>query len=184
MRQALCRNIALLAAMLAIGSPAGATTARQLTNAELAVTADIIAIGRCTGVRSEWEGRSLVTVATVEVQETLKGSARKRISVVLPGGVDARRRIPVAMTWPGAPTLAVGEEALLFLVSDRSTSRGPIISGFSQGKFSIGRDAAGRRFVTRDLTGVTLQNGAGVTRGTRSRQPLDQFKAEIAGHLQ
>jgi len=40
---------------------------------------------------------------TVAVSEALKGDAGGRLTVAVPGGVDASRRIPVAMIWPAAP---------------------------------------------------------------------------------
>jgi hypothetical protein len=160
-----------------------ATTARALSEQELATGAEIIAIGRCTSLRSTWEGRTLVTVATVAVDEVLKGTPGATVSVALPGGIDAARRFPVSVVWPGAPTMSVGEEVLLFLVTDDGVSSGPVVSGFSQGKFSIGHDASGRKHVSRDLTAITLQSGSGATRGTRWQKPLDVFKAEILDYL-
>ena len=87
------------------------------------------------------------------------------------------------MVWPGAPTLHVGEETLLFLQSAEGITSAAVVAGFSQGKFSVGRDATGRRYVTRDLTRLTLQDERGVSRGNRVQKPLDQFKAEILGYL-
>lgn len=160
-----------------------ATLARRLSDQELATTASIIAVGRCTSLQSVWEGRTLVTLATVAVEEAIKGAPGTTLTVALPGGIDAQRKFPVSVVWPGAPTLHVGEEVLLFLESDPAIDGGAIVSGFSQGKFSIGRDAAGRRYVSRDLTRLTLQDERGVSRGNRSQKPLDEFKAEILGYL-
>jgi hypothetical protein len=43
---------------------------------------------------------------TVAVSEALKGDAGGRLTVALPGGIDASRRIPVAMIWQSAPAFA------------------------------------------------------------------------------
>ena len=164
-------------------SVAHATTARRLSDEELTSTASVIVIGRCTAVRSVWEGRTLVTVATIAVEEALKGSPGTVLTVALPGGIDANRRFPVSVVWPGAPTLQIGEDVLLFLEPEEAVASGAVVSGFSQGKFSIGRDASGVRYVSRDLTRLTLQDERGVSRGNRVQKPLDQFRAEIRGYL-
>ena len=176
-----CAAVAL--ALAVYSSTIEATTARRLSDEELALSSSVIAIGRCTSVKSVWEGRTLVTIATVTVEEALKGTPGAVLTVALPGGIDANRRFPVSVVWPGAPTLHVGEDVLLFLEPDDGISSGIVVAGFSQGKFSIGRDAAGRRFVSRDLTRLTLQDERGVSRGNREQKPLDQFKAEILGYL-
>jgi len=178
------RTWALVAlALVLYSSISEATTARRLSDEELAMSASVIAIGRCTSVRSVWEGRTLVTVATVAVEEALKGTPGAVVTVALPGGIDANRRFPVSVVWPGAPTLQVGEDVLLFLDADEGITSGAVVAGFSQGKFSIGRDAAGRRHVSRDLSRLTLQDERGVSRGNRVQKPLDQFRAEILGYL-
>jgi hypothetical protein len=174
---------AIALALVLYSCVAEATTARRLSDEELTSSASVIAIGRCTSVRSVWEGRTLVTVATIVVEEALKGSPGTVVTVALPGGIDANRRFPVSVVWPGAPTLQVGEDVLLFLEPEEGISSGAVVAGFSQGKFSIGRDAAGRRYVSRDLTRLTLQDERGVSRGNRVQKPLDQFRAEILGFL-
>src|ERR1044071_9290916 len=63
---------------------------------------DVIAIGNCVETKTVWVDRSLVTLATVSVTENLKGT-ESTITVALPGGVDANRRIPVALNYPAAP---------------------------------------------------------------------------------
>src|SRR5215510_13414455 len=78
---------------------------------------DVIAIGNCVETKSVWVDRSLVTLATVSVSESLKGSETSTITVALPGGVDANRSIPVAMTYPGAPQMQPGENVFLFLTA-------------------------------------------------------------------
>ena len=85
--------------------PAHATTAARLSTEALARAADVIVIGRALDQSSRWVDRNLVTFVTVAVSEALKGEAGGRLTVALPGGVDASRRIPVAMIWPAAPVI-------------------------------------------------------------------------------
>ena len=59
---------------------AEATTAVSLSNRALTDGAEIIATGRCTGLQTVWEGRTLVTVATVAVDDVLKGEPGATVS--------------------------------------------------------------------------------------------------------
>ena len=71
---------------------------------------------------------------------------QRTLTVGVPGGVDANRKFPIAMTYPGAPRIAPDEEVFLFLVrADDEVAQSYAMTGFSQGKFSI-ESAAGRRF--------------------------------------
>lgn len=169
--------------MMLIAGRAGATTARALSNRTLAEDANLIVTGRCVGLRTVWEGRTLVTLATVEVTEVLKGDQVATVTVALPGGIDANRRFPVAMTYAGAPQMILGEEVFLFLNDGDGTSSGLTVLGFSQGKFSIIDDEQGQKAVSRNLSAITLQSPAGTRRGTSMRVRLDEFKAEIRGYL-
>jgi hypothetical protein len=168
--------------VLAAALPVHATTVRRMANEELTSQADVIVIGRALSAQSRWIGRDLVTVVTVEVSDTLKGEAGAQIEVALPGGIDSRRKFPISVNYPGAPTLEVNERAVLFLV-DGSGASSYEIAGFSQGKFSIVEDAAGVARVSRDLTRVEVQDAKGLARGTRTFQPLAELVEEIRGHL-
>jgi hypothetical protein len=171
--------------VLLVGAVAAAEATTAITLSTLALTegAEVIATGRCTGLRTVWEGRTLVTVATVAVDDVLKGEPGATLTVALPGGSDANRAVPVAMTFAGAPQMTIGEDVFLFLNRDTDVQSGLVVMGFSQGKFSIVADAAGQPVVSRDLTRLTLQSPTGTQRGTASRMPLDAFKREIREYL-
>lgn len=177
------RVLATLLLVCVLGVVGEATTVRTLSNEALADGADVILIGKCVSVRSAWEGRVLVTLATITVGETIKGEASSTITVALPGGIDANRKFPIAMTYAGAPQIRVAEDVFLFLVRDPQIASGLTVSGFSQGKFSIIQDETGAPAVSRDLTQVTLASPAGTRRGTATRVSLDTFKREIRGYV-
>jgi hypothetical protein len=174
---------AAVAVVLAVAWDAGATTARRMSNRDLAVEAELIVIGRAGEARPAWEGRTLVTLVSVTVTDTLKGTAGESITVALPGGVDLSRRIPVGMTYAGAPSLKPGEDVFLFLGRDDAVAGGYVVLGFSQGKFSIVREPNGRAVVSRDLTQILLQGGDGIVPGAISYTSLAAFRDEIAGYL-
>jgi len=171
-----------LAALLALAGTALATTAIALSNRALVNTADVIAIGSVVDSRVVWLDRVLVTEVTVKVEEVLKGAPGDTIVVTLPGGIDANRRIPIAMTYPGAPSMKQGERTFLFLNRDEDTSR-LMVAGFSQGKFAINREPGGEDVVERNLSEIRLVNGAGIVRGSRERITLVDFKREISGYV-
>ena len=164
--------------------PAADTTlALALSVADMTDQADVIAIGNCVDTRSMWVDNSLVTLVTVAVGEALKGMPGDTLTVVVPGGIDTNRRIPVAMTYPGAPRLTPGETVFLFLNADSEVGGGYNVTGFSQGKFSIVEGADGQPMVTRDLTKVALKDSDGVRRGTANMTPLASMKAHVKGRL-
>jgi hypothetical protein len=153
----------------------------RLSNEQLADTSSAIVIGRAVSSQSRWIDRTLVTAVTVEVAESLKGTAARQIEVLLPGGVDMSRRIKVGMTYPGAPQMQNGEEVFLFLAYDGDLG-GYVVNGFAQGKFSIVTQQ-GIRVVSRDLRNSQLLEGPGITRGTATLAPLAVFRAEIVGYV-
>ena len=144
---------------------------------------DVIAIGNCVETKSVWVDRTLVTLATVNVSETLKGAQTENVTVVLPGGVDANRKFPVAVSYPGAPRMTPGENVFLFLNSDVDYGLGYNVAGFAQGKFSIVSDEDGQPVVARDLTQVALQGNNGVRRGGINASPLGGFKDQVKARL-
>jgi hypothetical protein len=165
-----------------LGTP-DTTLAVALSLEDMVSQSDVIAIGSCTDIRSVWADGTLVTLATVAVSETLKGAASGTLTVVLPGGADANRKFPVAVSYPGAPRLVPGENAFLFLSAESEVGGGYTVAGFAQGKFSIVNDESGEPVVTRDLTQVSLQGNNGVRRGGANATALSSFKAQVKGLL-
>jgi hypothetical protein len=171
----------LAIALCLLAAEVSADISVRLSNEQLADSSSAIVIGRATSFQSRWVDRTLVTAVTVQITETLKGTASTQIEVLLPGGIDASRRIKVGMTYPGAPQMQNGEEVFLFLAYDGDLG-GYVVNGFAQGKFSIVTQQ-GTRFVGRDLRGSQLVDGPGITRGTATLTPLDVFRQEIVGYV-
>jgi hypothetical protein len=159
--------------------PSEISLAAEMSIEALTVQSDFIAVGNCLNTQSQWVDRSLVTVANISVQEVLKGDSTSNVTVVLPGGVDMNRKIPIAMTYPGAPRIEPSEKVLLFLTRDDAVGGGYAVTGFSQGKFSIVENEEGQEFVSRDLTRTALQSKGGIKRGTVSQSPLANLKTQI-----
>lgn len=159
------------------------TLAVALSLQDMVSQSDVIAIGNVVETRSVWVDRTLVTLATVSVSESLKGGGASTITVELPGGVDANRKIPIAMSYPGAPNLTPGEDTFLFLTATGETAGSYNVTGFSQGKFSIVTDEDGEQVVSRNLTKTSLKSNNGVRRGGADVMPLANLKAQVKGYL-
>lgn len=175
------RPLAWLVGFVALASaaPALATTLIALDEEQLVAESSQIVTGFCTGIRHEWRDGTLLTLATVRIDRVLKGTPAAEVTVVLPGGVDFERQVPVAVTFPGAPTLLPSERVLLFL-GPADTSRGELaITGFSQGKLSILEAADGTPMVRRDLSGLSLVKGNRLRAGGRHAEPLSVIEERI-----
>ena len=165
-----------------LGTP-DTTLAVALSLEDMVDQSDVIAIGNCQSTKSAWVDGTLVTLATVSVSETLKGAESGSLTVVMPGGVDANRQVPVAVSYPGAPRMTPGENVFLFLNSDVDYGLGYNVAGFAQGKFSIVSDEDGEPVVSRDLTRMTLQGNNGMRRGGANATPLASFKDRVKARL-
>jgi len=166
-----------------IQTPVETSLANGLSITDMTDRSDLIAIGSCVDTRSVWADRTLMTLVTISVGETLKGSEQGTIAVALPGGIDANRKFPVEMSYPGAPRITPGEDVFLFLNANGEVGGSYTVTGFSQGKFSIVKDENGENFVTRDLTKTMLKDNNGVRRGSADMTPLSSLKAQVKARL-
>ncbi|TQV86076.1 hypothetical protein FKG94_00510 [Exilibacterium tricleocarpae] len=116
---------------------AWSTSLIKMSSADMVDSAVSIIHGRCTGVTSQWVKGSLVTKATISVTDTLKGIVDREITLVVPGGVDRTRAVPVAVTYPGIPTLTPNEEMILFLENSNRLTNAYSLVGFSQGFYAV-----------------------------------------------
>ena len=159
---------------------------RRLSVDELTAASATVVVGKVTDIRSTWsDPRHLVTVATVSVSEVLKGDATTEVRVVVPGGIDANRKFPIAMTYPGAPQFGSNEDVFLFLTNEADLAGALSVAGFSEGKYSIVRDETGASFVSRDLIStVNVTSANGLPRGTRQLTPLSQFRDDVKSAVQ
>jgi hypothetical protein len=161
----------------------GTSIAAGLSIKDMVNRSDLIAIGSCRTTKSVWVDRSLVTLATVSLGETMKGIEQNEITVALPGGIDANREVPIAMSYAGAPRMTAGEDVFLFLRAAGPVAGTYTITGFSQGKFAIVKDEDGQQMVTRDLTKTMLRSNNGVRRGSNEVTSLSSLKAEVKALL-
>ena len=167
----------VLAAAVLLAQPAAATTALKLSDAELVAGADLIVTGEVLSTESTWLDGTLVTVASVRVDDSLKGDAGSTLTLVLPGGVDLAREIPVAMTYAGAPSVVPGEQVFLFVQEMPEAAGTYFVMGFSQGLFTI--SPAGNGEMEQNLSGLSLRTGGSTVEGTVRSETVTDFKNRV-----
>lgn len=167
--------------LAALPAASWATTVVEVTPEEMMRQAPVIVVGQCVHKESAWVGRDLVTLATFSVSEGLKGAETgTEITVVLPGGVDLKRPVPIAKTYPSAPQLGEQEQALLFLTPEGRVPDGYMVVGYSQGKFTLVPGPGGKTMAAQDLGGLSLLGKAGgLTSGGARAIPFEQLRRQI-----
>lgn len=108
-------------------SIAGATTiVEPLGIAELSKRAERVVMGEVVATRSEMTRQGIYTVATIVVDEMLRGRSEPVLEVRVPGG----RIDDIELTVVGAPRMIHGYQFLLFLDGQR-------VVGLGQGAFVV-----------------------------------------------
>ena len=181
------KRIGCLAFLLVLTSlvytSSSATTVRSFSTEELTLGAHAIVEGHCLAIRPTWIDGNLVTTATVQVNASLKGNPTSQVSVILPGGIDLNRQVPIQVNVPGVPRLAPQEEVLLFLVPFTGIPNSYTVLGMAQGKFTLALSAAGAKQASNDLRGLRLASpatGAVAESSTSLNFDLQRFRDQIA----
>jgi len=146
----------LLCGFLAV-SLAGlrATTLQQLSLNDMIQLSTTIVQGRATPAGSSFRGSIIYTHYQVQVSQVLKGSPATELDVAVLGGTAQGLRQEFA----GAPTLADGQDYVLFLWTSKSGLTQVI--GLSQGLFSVVTDASGQAMVVRSGSLERMLNSTG-----------------------
>ena len=137
------RTAFVLVALIIIVCSACKSSAVMLgmSTSNLANNADLIITGNVLNTKSDWtdDKKSIYTIATVDVDEVIKGkSFSKRIKVIYEGGeVDG-----IGLKLSDAVSLSEGERVLLFLSKKQNKTKEDAYKIFSnaQGKYTINND--------------------------------------------
>jgi len=179
-----------------------ATTLQKLSLEEMTRASNRIVQAKCLSVESRMEEGQVFTLATFEVTQTLageettprspeafaptdrgKGRGTRTVVVRQPGGRVGNLHAVV----PGAPLLAPGEEAILFLERDPNARDAFMVVGLSQGHMRILKEpATGRRQVRQSTLGAGIYDPQTkrVRPGTARQMPLEEFKRELRRTLE
>lgn len=146
--------LATVGAVLALVSPAGASTALRLDLEQMTRLSEIVVSGTVRSVEVLSPGEDdlrPVTEVALEVDEPLKGEpSGGPLRVRFIGGQHGEYTTRVI----GAPRFSLDEEVVVFL---ESTSLGLTPVGLAQGKFTVIRPASGGEpLIRRELAGLRL----------------------------
>ncbi|MFU8803064.1 MAG: hypothetical protein ACNA8W_04565, partial [Bradymonadaceae bacterium] len=122
-----------LTCLLVFSAPALASTVVELDLESLVANSDDVIIGKVQSVESrvEEDGR-VYSYITISVSEALKGDHEEELVIRQIGG----RADDLVTYVPGMPEFVAEEEVFLFV--ERVTAKKiPVVTGLSQGKFSI-----------------------------------------------
>lgn len=127
--------------LLAFRPPDAAATVVAPADLDTVVAgSQLIVRGRVVEVRSEMTAgrRSIHSVVTLEVDETLKGQSSRTVLFRVPNGQVGRYRRVVV----GAPEFSAGDEVVVFLRGSGPAI--PSLFGLQQGVYRVQRDDAAR----------------------------------------
>ena len=157
------RRVAIAVAALGLlAPPAAATTIAPASFTEMASQSHVIVHGRVETVRSQTRGdrRTIESLVTVAVIESLKGSPSASVVFRVPNGrVGRYRRVMV-----GAPEFREGDEVVLFLKGAAPAIPAPF--GLAQGVYRVA-GTRGQRLVT-----PLVPDPGRLVRGDPARRPL------------
>jgi hypothetical protein len=152
--------------LLAALAPLSATTLQQLSLDDMIRLSTVIVHGKTQQTASAYRGSIIYTHYQVQVSETLKGPAASELEIVVPGGAANQLR----QAYAGAPTLAPGQDYVLFLWTSKSDLTQ--IIGLSQGLFLVTTNASGQLMVTRSAASERMVNAAGASVSDSNMQML------------
>ena len=153
------------------------------TPQQIGADSDAVVRGRVESNQSFWNERhtKVFTRVRIAVDQTYKGAGTATLELVQLGGTVGTMKV----TAHGAPTWKIGEEVLVF--AERDNAGAYRVSGLSQGKFRIVRDAkTGEAFVVAPQPEETRLLGAPAGPGLRAASPgpgvpLDEFVEHALG---
>jgi hypothetical protein len=153
-----------------LATPLRATVVQRLNLDALVSRADSIIIGRVLDSSASWskDGKLILTHTTVAVQEGLKGSPAKTVTVTTIGGQIGKTILHVS----GMPSFEHDETAVIFLEKSGDYST---VLGLNQGKFSVKNGE-----VSNAINGLTFNE---VVAAKAMRMPLDELKRQIQQRL-
>lgn len=158
---------------------------KELVLEDMTDMADEVVVGKVLANESSWQGRLIVTVSTIEVNETLKGEASSTVEITQFGGtaVHPTLKTPVHMSASASAVLTPGEQVLLFVRKTKSGARDLI--GGSQGKFSVTVDKnTGDRIIPVGPKELAVLKQEGKQTVARQHVTLDEMRRRIKDRIQ
>src|SRR6059058_1375724 len=177
------RLVAIVALLLvALAVPAAhAAVAQAATFDEKVDNAAAIILGKCVRTEAKYDptGRWIVTYATFNVEESMKGDAAGQVTVVTPGGsVNGIHQETI-----GVPAFREGDEHVIFL---RNTRLGPSPLYFDQGTYNVAAGEHGEKMIVpmpSNVMHIDTQRAMAVVAPNDEPRTLDSFKRAVSDSM-
>lgn len=176
----------LLALLAILAGTASADSGRALDLDQLIDLSEEIVVGEVVGSTARWEGKLVVTDTVVRVDEAMKGSPPREVTVTQPGGTAVHPRLGAEVTMQASTFTAFtrGESVVLFVDQRAGVRR---LVGAQQGKLVVEPPAAHgapQRGLAVGPKALRVEPGpGGGTIGTRG-MGLDELRIRVAARKQ
>jgi hypothetical protein len=155
-----------------------AATLEHLSLDDMANRSTAIVRGRIQSCAGQFRGSVIYTHCSVAVTEQWKGTSGTVVDVAVPGGSTQG----MVQNFPGSPTLATGQEYVLFLWTGKSGMTQLI--GLSQGVFDLKADAKGQAMAERGAaTGRMLDASGAEMQDSPVRMSVSVLKQRVSQAL-
>jgi hypothetical protein len=139
-----------------------------------------IILGKCVRTEAKFDptGRWIVTYATFNVEQSMKGDAAGQMTVVTPGGVVNG----IHQETIGVPVFREGDEHVVFL---RNTRLGPSPLYFDQGTYNVVDGERGEKLIVpmpSNVMHIDTQRAMAVAPADEPKT-LDAFKVAVADSM-
>jgi hypothetical protein len=149
------QRVFIFGLLVAALAPLPGSTLQQLSLNDMIRLSTAIVHGKAQQTVSSYSGSIIYTHYNVQVSETLKGTSTSQLDMAVPGGAASKFQ----QTFAGAPSLAPGQDYVLFLWTSKSGLTQ--IIGLSQGLFVVSTNSAGKMVVTRGPSSERMVNASG-----------------------
>jgi len=149
------QKVSILGLLAAVLAPLPGSTLQQLSLDDMIQLSTVIVHGKAQQTTSSSRNSIIYTHYQVQVSETLKGPAASQLDIAVPGGAANR----LQQIFAGAPTLAPGQDYVLFLWTSKSGLTQ--IIGLSQGLFVVATNSSGQLMVSRGASTEPMVNATG-----------------------
>ncbi len=180
------RRCTVLALLAMLAGTARADSGRALDLDQLIDLSEEIVVGEVVGSTERWEGKLVVTDTVVRVDEAMKGSPQREVTITQPGGTAVHPRLGAEVTTQASTftAFALGESVVLFVDQRAGVRR---LVGAQQGKLVVEPPAAHgtqpRGLAVGPKALRVEPHAGGGTIGTRG-MTLDELRARVATRKQ
>jgi type IV secretory pathway protease TraF len=177
----LVRFLGLLGLALCIAMPASASTFFAMDQAQLVAASDSIVEGKVVNVESFWdrEGRVIISMATVRVDDALLGKVDRTIRVQTFGGTVGDYTVEAA----GFPTFSKGDHVLVFLNQREAPDKSTRVTGYQQGLYLIAERGGEKVAIPTVDAGANLIRQDGLKVAPQQIMPLHDLREQIGNTI-